>query len=81
MNTPEQYVYRVALFLSPGATVIGLATLAASDGGSGISNPEWVMAVVATITAAAAQAGQGALSAPAARVKADARAQRRLRPA
>lgn len=64
MKALDQYAYRLALFLSPGATVVGLATLAASDGGSAITNPEWVMAVVATITAAAAQAGHGALTAP-----------------
>lgn len=52
-NLP-QYWKMVAGFLAPGASVIGLAVLPGSDGGTAITQPEWISAVVAAIVTSAA---------------------------
>lgn len=50
---PKYYKALVG-FVAPGASVIGLAVLPGSDGGTAITQPEWISAVVAAIVTSAA---------------------------
>lgn len=49
MNTVRQYWKGILGFISPGAVIIGSAVLEVSDGGTKITQAEWVTAIVAMI--------------------------------
>lgn len=57
-NLP-QYWKAVAGFLAPGASIIGLSVLPGSDGGTSITQAEWISAVVAAIVTSAAVGATG----------------------
>lgn len=53
LNKIAPYWKAVVAFVAPGATIIGMAVLPGSDGGSSITTAEIVTAVVVSITTAA----------------------------
>lgn len=48
-----EYAKAVVAFIAPGAVIIGSAVFEASDGGSVITQAEWITAAVACVVSAA----------------------------
>lgn len=48
----QRYLKAIVGFISPGAIIVGASVLENSDGGSAITQSEWVTAVVAAIVTA-----------------------------
>lgn len=49
MSTVAQYWKAIVGFISPGAVIIGSSVLSGSDGGSTITQAEWITAIVACV--------------------------------